>query len=67
MVVARLPMQAIANGTRLVVGRDQTAVLVGKNGRPLDPFGPGEDVIARESAPRAAAESRPPARSSPRA
>jgi len=61
VVVARLPMQAIANGTRLVVGPDQTAVLVGKNGRPLDPFGPGEYVIARESAPRAAAESRPPA------
>jgi len=61
VVVAPLPMHAIATGTRLVVGRDQSAVLVGKNGRPLDPFGPGEYVVTRESAPRAAADSRPPA------
>jgi hypothetical protein len=60
-VVARLPMQAIATGTRLVVGRDQAAVLVGKSGHPLDAFGPGEKVITRETAPRAAAESRPAA------
>jgi Double zinc ribbon len=60
-IVARLPMQAIATGSHLVVGREQSAVLVGKNGRPLDAFGPGDHVITRESAPRAAAESRPPA------
>ena len=61
MFVSRLPMQAIATGTRLVVGPDQSAVLVGKKGRPLDPFGPGAYVITRETAPRAAAESRAPA------
>lgn len=61
VLMARLPMAAIAEGTRLVVRQDQSAVLVGKNGRPLDSFGPGEYTLSRNSAPRAAAESRPAA------
>lgn len=61
VLVARLPMHAIAEGTRLVVKPDQSSVLVGRAGRPLDPFGPGEYVLTRKSAPQAATESRPPA------
>jgi membrane protease subunit (stomatin/prohibitin family) len=61
VLVARLPMRAIAEGTRLVVRPDQSAVLVGRNGLPLDPFGPGEYNLNRKSAPRATAESRPAA------
>jgi membrane protease subunit (stomatin/prohibitin family) len=66
VLVAPLPMHAIAAGVRLVVGPDQSAVLVGRNGRPLDPFGPGEYTVTRESAPRAGAESRPAAPGFPR-
>jgi hypothetical protein len=58
-LVTALPMTAVATGTRMVVGADQTAVLVGSNGRALDCFGPGEHLLSREGAPRAAAESRP--------
>jgi len=65
-LVAALPMNGIATGTRLVVARDQLAALVGTDGQPLDSFGPGEHVITRESAPRAAARSRPPAAGLPR-
>jgi membrane protease subunit (stomatin/prohibitin family) len=61
VLVTALPMSAIAVGTRMVVGRDQSASLVAKDGRALDRFGPGEYVISRESAPRAAAQSRPAA------
>lgn len=64
--VAALPMSAIATGTRLLVGRDQSTTLVGKDGTPLDSFGPGEHLLSRESAPRAAAKSRPPAPGLPR-
>lgn len=60
-LVAPLPMRAIASGARLLVGPNQTAVLVGKDGRPLDAYGPGQHVLTRETAPRAAAVSRPPA------
>ena len=60
VLVAALPMSAIAVGTRMVVARDQSVCLVAKDGRALDPFGPGEYVVSRESAPRAAAASRPP-------
>ena len=56
-----LPMSAIAVGTRLRVGPDQQVALVGKTGHGLDRFGPGTYVISRESAPLAAAESRPAA------
>jgi len=66
VVVAPLSMHAIAAGTRLVVGRDQLALLVGKNGKPLDAFGPGEYTLTNESAPRSAAESRPAAPGFPR-
>ena len=59
--VAALPMSAIAVGTRMVVGRDQSASLVARDGRSFDHFVPGEYVVSRESAPRAAADSRPPA------
>ena len=61
VLVSALPMTAIAVGTRLVVGPDQSVVLVGKDGRPLDSFGPGEHPISRESAPLAAGVSRAPA------
>jgi membrane protease subunit (stomatin/prohibitin family) len=66
LLVAPLPMHAIAVGTRLVVGRNQSAVLVGRTGRPLDLFGPGEYTVTRESAPLAAAVSRPAATGFPR-
>jgi membrane protease subunit (stomatin/prohibitin family) len=59
--VAALPMSAIAVGTRMVVGQDQVALLVARDGRPFDHFGPGEYIVSRESAPRAAADSRPAA------
>lgn len=58
--VAALPMSGVATGTKIVVARDQFAALVGKDGQPLDAFGPGEYIVSRESAPRAAAQSRPP-------
>ena len=57
-LVASLSMNAIATGTRIVVAPDQMALLVGRRGQVLDSFGPGEHVVSRESAPRAAAESR---------
>ena len=59
--VTALPMHAIAVGTRLSVGADQSVTLVGKSGQGLDRFGPGQYVISRESAPLAAAVSRAPA------
>ncbi len=58
-LVTALPMTAVASGTRMVVGPDQSAVLVGSDGRPLDRFGPGEHLLSREGAPQAAAGSRP--------
>ncbi len=58
-LLAALPMTAVASGTRMMVGADQTAVLVASDGRPLDSFGPGERLLSRENTPRAAAESRP--------
>ena len=58
-LVTALPMTAVASGTRMVVGADQSAVLVGSDGRPLDSFGPGEHLLSREGAPQSAAESRP--------
>lgn len=60
-LVTSLPMNAIAVGTRLTVGPDQSVTLVGKNGRCLDRFGPGQYALTRESAPLAAAVSRAPA------
>lgn len=60
-VVAVLPMQAVASGTRLVVGDAQLAALVASDGRVLDSFGTGEYVLSRETAPHATAASRPPA------
>ncbi|MGC2789295.1 MAG: zinc ribbon domain-containing protein [Thermoplasmata archaeon] len=60
-LVSALSMRAIALESHLVVGPDQTAVLVGKNGQLLDRFGPGEHVISRETAPLATAQSRAPA------
>jgi membrane protease subunit (stomatin/prohibitin family) len=64
--VVPLPMQAVAVGTRLVVGKEQVAAFVARDGRVLDSFGPGEHPVTRESAPRAAAQSRPPAPGFPR-
>jgi hypothetical protein len=58
--VVALPMYGIATGAKIVVARDQLAALLGKDGTPLDCFGPGEYVVSRESVPRAAAKSRPP-------
>jgi hypothetical protein len=60
-LVTALSMYAIALGSRLVVGPDQTVVLVSKSGHPMDRFGPGEHLISRETAPLAAAQSRAPA------
>ncbi len=58
-LVTALPMTAVATGTRMLVGADQSAVLVASDGRALDGFGPGERLLSREGAPRATAESRP--------
>ncbi len=51
---------AIPLGARLVVPSDGRALLVGRGGRALDTFGPGEHRLTRASAPLAAAQSRPP-------
>lgn len=59
--IATVPMHAMAIGTKLVVGPHQTATLLGRDGKPLDQFEAGEHVINRQTAPRAAAVSRPPA------
>jgi len=56
--IAPLPMHAVAVGSRLVVGSDQVAALVARDGRALDSFGPGEHIVTRETAPGAAAQSR---------
>ena len=60
-LVTPVPTTAVVSGAKLVVGKDQLAALVGKDGRALDAFGPGEHIITRETAPRAAAASRSPA------
>lgn len=65
-LVTALPIGAIAVGTPLVVGPNQTAALVTNDGRSSDDFGPGKHVVSRESAPHAANRSRPPAPGFPR-
>ncbi|HXW67060.1 MAG TPA: zinc ribbon domain-containing protein [Thermoplasmata archaeon] len=52
---------ALPFGVRLVVPTGQVAVLVSREGAPLDAFGPGEHVLTTATAPHAAAGSRPPA------
>lgn len=57
----RLRLEAIPNGTRLQVPSNGWALLVEPGGAPLDLFSPGEYVLTRDTAPIAAARSRPPA------
>ncbi len=54
-------MQAIPIGARLVVAPGGQALLVGRDRSGYDVFPPGEHRLTRETAPLAAARSRPPA------
>jgi hypothetical protein len=58
---SRVECSAIPLGTPLQVGADGVALLVDREGAPLDVFAPGEYRLSREAAPLAAARSRPPA------
>lgn len=62
-----LHRQALPLGTRLHVPTDVVALLVGRNDEICDTFPPGEYVLDRESAPKAALRSRPPAPGFPHA
>lgn len=53
-------LRTFAAGTRLVVGANEFALLVGTDGSTFDAFGPGEHVLSADTAPLAAAVSRLP-------
>ncbi len=59
--VARLPVTALAAGSRLQVPQGAAAILVDSNGQPLEVFPAGEHVLSATTAPKAAAASRRPA------
>ncbi len=65
--MARSPLGAIPIGAHLIVPPAEMALLVGRRGTSQDVFPPGDHLLTRASAPRAAEQSREPAPGSDRA